>query len=244
MALKIVEEIDQSWSIVDIAEKRPSAGWEEVFQDCLPEFRDLDEDLKGQEFYPLKKHLFRAFDLTPLSRVSVVIIGQDPYPQMIMLPQGRVPRAQGLSFSVHKEDAIPASLKNIYKELQNTVTGFQPPMHGDLSYWAYQGVLLLNSCLTVRPNEPGSHGQMWMGFVTKVLQAINEKRPGTVFILWGKQAQELESLVGERAKIIKGAHPSPLSANRGGFFGGNYFNLANRLLQQMGRPLIDWNVPF
>jgi uracil-DNA glycosylase len=238
---KVVDEIDESWSVSEVARRRSPLTWEAVFHDSAPEFSNVDEYIDGKLFYPLKENLFRAFELTPLDKVKVVIVGQDPYPQSVNIYGKIVPRAQGMSFSVHKEDSIPSSLSNIYKELKSSVEGFEIPHHGDLSKWAHQGVLLLNQCLTVEPMKPGSHGGIWMGFISKVLAAINEHRPGTIFILWGKEAQKLEYIMGEKNIAITGVHPSGLSANRG-FFGGNYFNRVNKLLKKQGKTEIDWKL--
>jgi uracil-DNA glycosylase len=239
--LKILEEIDESWSISEVAKRRPPPSWEQLFEDCIPEFQNVDEYIKNKEFYPLKQNLFRAFEFTPLHSVKVVIVGQDPYPQSINIHGKIVPRAQGLSFSVHREDSIPSSLSNIYKELKSTIPDFISPYHGDLTKWTRQGVLLLNQCLTVEPMKPGSHGGIWMGFIMKLLELLNNERPGTIFILWGKEAQKLEHLIGEKNIAITGVHPSGLSANRG-FFGGDYFNKVNKLLKKQGKSEIDWKL--
>lgn len=240
--LRIVDEIDQSWSLLDIVTKRAPAGWEAVFEDALPEFQDLEEILqRWGTCVPLKKNYFRAFELTPLDRVSVVLVGQDPYHQVINIRGQKVPRAQGLSFSVDRDDEIPSSLLNIYKELGRSFPELHPPQHGDLTSWALQGVLMLNMSLTTSPGQAGAHGQVWMGFISKVLAAINERRPGTVFILLGKEAQRLRTIIGEKGVILETSHPSGLSAHRG-FLGSNIFVRANKLLTQTGRPAINWQI--
>lgn len=242
LKLRIVEEIDQTWSLMDIVTRRAPVGWEEVFRDAIPEFQDLEEILQRRgDFVPLKQNLFRAFELTPLSRVSVVLVGQDPYPQIVNLRGRKVPRAQGLSFSVDRDDEIPSSLQNIFKELARSIPDFRAPHHGDLTDWALQGVLLLNMSLTTSPGMAGAHGQIWLGFISKVLAAINEHRPRTVFILLGKEAQRLRTMIGERGIILESSHPSGLSAHRG-FLGSNIFERANRLLVQAGRDPITWQL--
>jgi hypothetical protein len=149
-----------------------------------------------------------------------------------------------MSFSVRREDSIPSSLQNIYSELVTSVRGFTKPDHGDLKDWARQGVLLLNSCLTVRPGQAGSHGDIWLGFISKVIKAIAAVNPYCIYMLWGRDAQKLESMilnVGERSIILKAAHPSGLSAKHG-FFGCNHFNLANESLLKHKKTGIIWSI--
>lgn len=246
-ALNIVEEkIDQSWSIEKITTEQPPYTWEEVFKDAYYELRDTSNDLIKYEqnfgqFYPLKEDLFNAFRYTQLHNVKVVIIGQDPYPQTIIVNGKSVPRAIGLSFSVRREDIIPSSLKNIYKELENSVRGWVRPNHGDLKEWTSQGVLLLNTCLTVRPGQPGSHGKhLWMGLMNKVFRAIATVNPNCIYMLWGQHARDLKPLLGEKSIILEAAHPSGLSAE--GFLGCNHFNLANDFLLKQGKTPINWKI--
>lgn len=241
--LRIVQPIDQSWTVARIAEERPPAGWIDVFSDAKDELQDISEILAEDEqkyghWYPLKKNIFRAFDLTPLNQVRVVIIGQDPYPQLN--PNTGDPRAQGLSFSVSKDDDIPSSLRNIYRELANCIPGFVIPSHGDLTEWALQGILMLNMSLTVRPQQPGSHGQIWMGFIIKVLNAIAAVRSNAIFIMWGREAQRLRPHVGDHSIVLTSAHPSGLSAK--GFFGNCHFAEVNKLLTQMKETPINWQI--
>ena len=187
---------------------------------------------------PAPENLFRAFNLTPLPKVKVVILGQDPYQSLI----NGLPVATGLAFSVRKGFPIPSSLQNIYKEIQSTVKGFSSPSHGDLTSWAVQGVLLLNSCLTVREGQAGSHKEIWHGFIKRAVKAILDQNPTCVFVAWGKNAQKVaKKFVGEKAPVLTAAHPSGLSAHRG-FFGCNHFNQINDLLAQSGKSPIDWNI--
>lgn len=243
LKLSVVPTIDQTWSIIKICHERPPFGWKMVFKDAEEELKDISSILEEQEkafgsYYPLKSNIFRAFELTPLENVRVVIVGQDPYHQVNS--QTGLPRAQGMSFSVSRDDDIPSSLKNIFKELKNT-TDFKYPNHGDLISWTRQGVLLLNMCLTVRPNQAGSHGDIWMGFIVKVLNALAEEKPNTIYVLWGSYAQKLIKYIGDRSVILTSAHPSGLSAHRG-FFGCNHFKQINDILLSRNETPIDWNL--
>jgi uracil-DNA glycosylase len=247
LSLNILKDnIDQTWSLERIAQERPPRTWEAVFEDAKPELHDISTILDEQErtfgnYYPEKCNIFSAFSYTPLTNVKIVIIGQDPYHQTISHNNRTVPRAVGLSFSVRKGDSIPSSLSNIYTELESTVRGFTKPNHGDLTDWAKQGVLLLNMCLTVRPNQPGSHGDIWLGFMDKVFKAIATVNPYCIYMLWGRQAQKLKPMLGERSIILEAAHPSGFSAKRG-FFGCNHFNLSNEYLIKQGKIGINWRL--
>lgn len=238
--------IDQSWNVKRIAEEAPPESWEKVFEDAKYELEDVSKILDEQEriygsYYPLKKDIFAAFQRTKLSDVKVVILGQDPYPQTISVNGKSVARAVGFSFSVRKEDSIPSSLRNIYIELANSVRGFTTPDHGCLEEWTNQGVLMLNSCLTIRPGSPGSHGDIWLGFINKVFRAIAEVNPYCIFLLWGREAQKIKPMLGERSIVLEAAHPSGLSARRG-FFGCNHFNQVNHYLILQGKVGINWKI--
>lgn len=254
--LVIVPEIEESWSIVDIATKSPPLGWEHIFQSAIPEFEEIDRILAEQQetfgpCYPRRKDVFQAFELTRLHEVKVVIFGQDPYHSVY---NGR-PQATGLSFSVPPNSIIPPSLKNIFKELADEYPRddddpskycFVLPSHGDLRGWARQGVLLLNTCLTVNPGQAGSHGDIWKGFIVRVIRAINEANPNCIYVMWGKKAQSLGDHVGGRSVPLISPHPSPFSAHgrngREGFFGNGHFVKINELLIEQGKQPIDWNL--
>lgn len=185
--------------------------------------------------YPAKENLFAAFQATPPRQVRVVILGQDPYHE----PH----QAHGLSFSVEKGVAIPKSLRNIYKELESDL-GITPPDHGDLRKWAKQGVLLLNSVLTVEAHKAGSHRSFgWETFTDEVISSTNALPQPIVFILWGAYAQKKAALIQTDAPrlILTSAHPSPLSAYRG-FFGSRPFSKANEFLRQQGCDEIDFSL--
>ena len=235
--------VDNSWSVERVAKIHPPPTWEGVFKDAEHELKDISDILENDKkingrFYPDCKNLFKAFELTPLQSVKVVILGQDPYHGT---NNDGTPQAQGMSFSVKRGTKVPSSLLNIYKELKTSVEGFNNPGHGDLSGWAHQGVLLLNACLTVRPGNPGSHKEIWYGFNKKIINAILDINPGCVFILWGRKAQKIRKMLGERATVLEAAHPSGLSANRG-FFGCNHFNQVNDILREKGLRQINWQL--
>lgn len=185
--------------------------------------------------YPPSKQIFSALNATPLADVKVVILGQDPYHG----PN----QANGLSFSVQKGIALPPSLRNIFHEL-HTDLGIPAPRHGDLTKWAKQGVLLLNSVLTVEAGQPTSHQkQGWEAFTDEVIDVLNEQREHVVFILWGAYAQRKGQRINrDRHLVLTAAHPSPLAANRGGFFGCKVFSKTNQYLKQHGIEPIDWQL--
>jgi uracil-DNA glycosylase len=204
-----------------------------------PYFRELQDFLEKEyatrTVYPPAEEVFSALKYTPYDEVSVLLLGQDPYPG----PD----QAHGLAFSVRPGVAIPASLRNMFKELQADV-GFEMPNNGSLIPWAKQGVLLLNAVLTVRAGEPNSHkGRGWEVFTDAVIRKVNEKEDTVVFALWGKYAQKKVGLIDtSRHKIVSCAHPSPLSA-RHGFFGCRPFSKINAALRKAGKPEIDWQLP-
>ena len=205
-----------------------------------PYFRKLEEFVAGErerfEVYPAEPETFQALELTPFRKVSVLLLGQDPYPG----PN----QAHGLCFSVRPGVPLPASLRNIYKELKSDVPSFRVPNNGYLARWAEQGVLMLNTVLTVRAGVIGSHrGKGWETFTDAVIERVNAKKDTVVFVLWGRDAQSKAAKIDEgRHRIIRGAHPSPLSA-RNGFFGTRPFSAVNRALKAAGKPEIDWQIP-
>lgn len=198
----------------------------------LQEF--LAEERQTHMVYPPEKDVFNALKYSSLADTKVVIFGQDPYHEP--------GQAHGMCFSVNKGIAVPPSLINIYKEIE-TDLGIKPPSHGYLADWAGQGVLLLNTVLTVRRGEANSHrGKGWETFTDRVTEALNEREKPMVFILWGANAREKAKLITNKEHmIITGAHPSPLSAWKG-FFGGRYFSKANRFLKITGQTPINWEL--
>jgi uracil-DNA glycosylase len=190
------------------------------------------EKAAGKVIYPPGPLIFNALNSTPLEQVKVVILGQDPY--------HGPGQAHGLCFSVPPGVPAPPSLQNIFKELKRDLN-IDPPAHGCLQHWAEQGVLLLNTTLTVEQGQAGSHAKCgWQRFTDKVIEVVNAQRPHLVFLLWGAHAQTKAPLLDStRHLVLKSAHPSPLSAHRG-FIGNGHFSRCNKFLVQQGLAPIDW----
>jgi len=205
-----------------------------------PYFRRLEEFVAREraefEVYPAEDETFQALELTPFRKVNVVLLGQDPYPG----PN----QAHGLCFSVKLGVKPPGSLRNIFKELKSDIEGFRVPNNGYLEGWARQGILMLNTVLTVRAGVIGSHrGKGWETFTDTVIERVNAKKDRVVFLLWGRDAQSKEGQIdAKRHVVLRAAHPSPLSA-RHGFFGTRPFSAVNRALKEAGKPEIDWQIP-
>jgi uracil-DNA glycosylase len=248
----IFEVIDQSWSIEKIAKEHCPPSWEQVFKSAEDELINISQNLlaeeaKGRFFVPLKRDIFAAFDKVPLHKVRVVIVGQDPYYQMITHGGETIPKATGLSFSVRMDDDIPVSLRNIYKELARSINGFQVPDHGDLSSWADQGVLMINKIMTLVPSDHNDkkknrHEAMWMDFLDKVFKALAQVNPTCIYLLWGKDAQAVRSQLGTKSIILEAPHPSGFSAHLG-FIGCNHFVKVNSHLVEQGLSPINWQIP-
>lgn len=209
---------------------------EEFTKEYYLHLRDfLKQEYSQQTIYPDMYHIYSALELTPYEEVKVVILGQDPYHG----PN----QAHGLSFSVQPGVRTPPSLMNIYKELQADL-GYPPVAHGFLESWAKQGVLLLNTVLTVRNGQAYSHrGQGWENLTDAIIKKLNDRDKPIVFILWGKPAQEKIKMIDTNKHIIiKSPHPSPLAAHRG-FFGSKPFSKTNQALEQLGEAPINWQLP-
>ena len=206
---------------------------EEMQKDYYQELQAFVQKRRAEvRVFPEEKNVFTALELTPFESVKVVILGQDPYHGF--------GQAHGLSFSVQKGIPLPPSLKNIYKELQEDIGG-DLPTEGDLSHWAKQGVLLLNTVLTVEEGNANSHkGMGWERLTNRLIESLNELNHPVIFILWGKPAQDKEKLItNPNHVILKAPHPSPLSAYRG-FFGSKPFSRVNDILIQQGQTPIRW----
>ncbi|CAH0541254.1 uracil-DNA glycosylase [Vibrio marisflavi] len=207
---------------------------QQYFQQTM-EFVESERQ-SGKNIYPKSTDVFNAFRSTPFEQVKVVILGQDPYHG----PN----QAHGLCFSVLPGIKTPPSLANMYKELSQDIPGFQTPSHGYLQSWAEQGVLLLNTVLTVEQGKAHSHSKTgWETFTDRVIEAINQNLSGVVFLLWGSHAKKKgQYICREKHHVLTCAHPSPLSAHRG-FLGSRHFSQANTLLEQKGLEPINWHLP-
>lgn len=218
-------KIDNSWR------EHIGAEFEKPYFSALTDF--VRHEYTTTKCYPPGSLIFNAFNLCPFDRVKVVIIGQDPYHEP--------GQAQGLSFSVPKGVPFPPSLQNIFKEIQLDLGKPMPPT-GDLTRWAEQGVLLLNATLTVRAHQAASHQRHgWEQFTDAAIRALNAERENLVFILWGGYARSKAQLIDRsRHLVLESVHPSPLSANRGGWFGNHHFSQCNAYLREHGEQEIDW----
>lgn len=218
-------KIDNSWR------EHIGAEFEKPYFSALTDF--VRHEYTATTCYPPGSLIFNAFNLCPFDRVKVVIIGQDPYHEP--------GQAQGLSFSVPEGVPFPPSLQNIFKEIQFDLGKPMPPT-GDLTRWAEQGVLLLNATLTVRAHQAASHQRHgWEQFTDAAIRALNAERENLVFILWGGYARSKAQLIDRsRHLVLESVHPSPLSANRGGWFGNHHFSQCNAYLREHGEQEIDW----
>jgi uracil-DNA glycosylase len=221
---------------------RLEPSWKSRVGDYLarPEMQALaqflrEEKARGKRIYPPGPQIFAALDATPFEQVKVVILGQDPY--------HGPGQAHGLCFSVPPGVDVPPSLVNIFKEIERDL-GLARPRNGCLLPWAQQGVLLLNSVLTVEAGQAGSHqGKGWEGFTDHIVETLDRERDGLVFLLWGSYAQAKGRIIDARRHcVLRAPHPSPLSAHRG-FIGCGHFGAANRWLAGRGLPAIDWSLP-
>jgi len=218
-------------------------SWKQVLKQefSKPYFQQVVTFLKTEKvqkkvIYPPGSLIFNAFNQTPFNKVRVVILGQDPY--------HGAGQAHGLCFSVQDGVQPPPSLINIYKEIESDIGVGMSPRYGNLTKWAQQGILLLNAFLTVRANEPASHSKIgWEEFTNSVIKKISDEKQGVVFLLWGKFAQQKQELIDETKHfVLKAAHPSPFSADKG-FFGCRHFSKTNELLIKQGFEPIDWKLP-
>jgi len=220
-------QIEESWKNALAAE------FEQPYFTAIKTFL-LQEKEAGKTVYPPGNLIFNAFNMVPLDKVRVVILGQDPY--------HKPGEAHGLSFSVQTGVKVPPSLAKIYKELESDITGFVRPTHGNLEAWAQQGVFLLNAYLTVVERTPNSHSKIgWERFTNAVIKTISDRCEGVVFMLWGKPAQSKSVLVDDsKHLILKAAHPSPLAGDA--FLGCKHFSQANTFLTEHGHAPINWSL--
>lgn len=236
---KKIKKLDMSRS-GQVSNVEMEEGWKSLLMDEFSKEYFLSiksflmaEKKAGKVIYPKGSNIFNAFNSTPLDKVKVVILGQDPY--------HGPGQAMGLSFSVPKGIRVPASLKNVYKELHRDI-GFDIPDHGDLSSWARQGVFLLNAMLTVEHKQAGSHKKIgWQEFTNAVIKRLSDEKEGIVFMLWGNFAKAKKELIDtQKHHVLESAHPSPLARNL--FQGCAHFSLANEILKNAGKQTIDWSL--
>lgn len=237
-------QIETDWSDIRSIMTIQPEGWSVLFRQSKQDLTEITNRLhtyiedkrriESDEYrvYPPFEKVFSAFEKCSLDQVRVVIIGQDPYPQPDM--------AVGMSFSIPREMKLTKSLMNIYKELANSVPGFNVPKHGDLTRWAEQGVLLLNICLTVDRGVANSHQGRWLPFIRKALKNINDTNDGVIFVLWGREAQKIEEYIDNNAIILKGYHP--VARGKYSFVGCGHFVEINNILAKRGQEIIDWNL--
>lgn len=226
-------------NLINIMTAYIPSDWKKKLNEELekPYFKELlsfvQEEYSENECYPEEENIFKAFELCPFEQTKVVIIGQDPY-------HGK-DQAHGLCFSVNSHVKVPPSLNNIYRELKEDV-GKPIPAHGNLTHWAEQGVLLLNSTLTVRARQAGSHFRKgWEKFTDAVIRILSEEKENLVFLLWGGPAQKKGRKIDKsRHLVLKSGHPSPLAANRGYWFGNKHFSKTNEYLVNKGKAPVEW----
>lgn len=232
-----------NWGNCNLREQNIHSSWKEFFNEQKKQtyFQELEQFLQQEQqtycpdlqLYPPPNLVFNSLNQCPFEQVKIVLLGQDPY--------HNVGQAMGLSFSVPKDVKIPPSLKNIYKELQNDL-GIKCPQDGDLTKWSQQGVLLLNSALTVRQHCPNSHAKYWTPFTDNLIKYLSDQGD-IIFILWGGYAKKKKKLINtNKNHILEANHPSPLSCNRGGFWGCRHFSQCNQLLEKMNKKPIQWEL--
>ena len=223
-------------SILKIITDYPPPGWESVFDSFKDEIEEIEKVILnefGVKYYPSPYLIFRAYELTPLAAVRVVILGQDPYPGVDSRGQ---PFATGLAFSTNRGVEVADSLRNMFKELEDS-TGIKNK-NGNLEKWAEQGVFLSNTSLTIGVNNV-SHKDVWCGLIHTTIKQIVFTRPRTIFVLWGNKAKAFKKLM-TNCTVLEAAHPSPLSASRG-FFGCDHFKKINEILLERGDRVINWS---
>lgn len=210
-------------------------------------FKTVDEIYKNENIFPIKDNVFNSLNYFELKDTKVVIIGQDCYINSILINDEEIPQANGLAFSVNACHKKPPSLKNIFKEMKETIDNFNEPENGDLTYLAKQGVLLLNSSLTVEKGKSNSHSKLWIHFTDLLIKYISDNTKNVVFILWGNYARSKKKFINnDDHYIIEGVHPSPLSARYNlkgtdkSFFGHGYFNRCNEYLKKNNKEIILW----
>jgi len=236
----------ESMTLEELLKYKTPTGWGSVFEFCTKDITHISGILKYKEekhgkWFPLKRELFNALDLVPPSKVKVIIIGQDPYHGM---GNTGLPQAMGLSFSVRPGEKVPSSLLNILLEIGSTVPHASiQKYYGDLTNWARQGVLLLNTCLTVQRGEAKSHGDIWKSVVITILNEVGKYNPKPIVLLWGKDAERCSKYLPNKSIILKAPHPSGMNNGREQkFLGCQHFVKVNEILKANNEELIDWSV--
>ena len=235
-------QISENMTVWDVVKCQTPDSWESVFETAKDALWEVSKILEEKEattgnWYPLKADIFNAFNSCRLDNVKVVIFGQDPYHGR---SQSGYPQAVGMSFSVRSEDRIPLSLRNIYKEIARTHPD-NTFASGDLTHWANQGVLMLNTCLTVDPGKAGSHGKIWEPFMNIILSAIAKANPSCVYVLWGTPAKKLATSLPSKGIIIEGYHPAARGSYS--FVGCDHFVQIDEALEKQNKEKIDWSIP-
>ena len=254
MKLRQILVPTQEDGLLDIVEKSWPSSWKELRDKAIEdeEFADLDQTLERLEnqyggYYPLKKDLFRAFHLTPLREVLVVMLAQDPYPQVN--PYNGRPKSQGLCFSQDRSDDVSSSMQTVYTELKRQYPDYKVPSHADLTSWTRQGVLMLNSSLTYHPGLPktgekDTRIKIWYGFLGLVFDLLADKRPNCIYMLVGEAAQEasLRKRIGSKSIVLTAPHPSGRNTGKNTFVGCGHFKRINEELVSLGEKPIDWQI--
>ncbi len=239
----IVDEPQPDWSILEVVDRACPATWEQVFQRLRPRLVQIAQILERRQaekptrvVVPTADLIFNAFDCTPLGMVKVLIIGQDPYHTV----RAGVPMAQGLAFSTAPGMPLQPSVRQIFKEVAREYPEFTQPSSGDLSSWARQGVLLLNTALTTDQGQPNAHTRFWTGFIKGIIEAVYTANPRCVVMVWGRKAADFYERYGSNSTpVLEAGHPSPLN-RKDDFLGCGHFRQANTLLVGQGRTPIDW----
>jgi len=231
-------------NLYDYVQANQFGSWDKVFKSADKELKLISNHLSNMgEYYPGLSDIFKTFELCPLDKVKVVILEQDPYHSV----ENGTCQANGLSFSTNIGKKVQPSLVNIYKHIKKEYPEFEIPIHGDLSKWATQGVLLLNTCLTVTPHQAGSHKKIWNGFITRVFTGIAEVNPKCIYVLWGGPAQSMEPLLNPQSIKLRASHPSPFWAYKSNknvlaFMECDHFRMINKYLSESKKDEIDWQI--
>jgi uracil-DNA glycosylase len=240
----IKPKVDQSWTILRIAQEAYPSSWEQVFKDALPELthisKKLDDESVFGDYYPKKSDVFNAFKYTSLNKTSVVILHDQPDNTLTCINDKPVPKDIGLPFCLRpQDDQLSQTLLNIYAELHKEYPAYPIPNHGDLRSWCDQGVLLLNKSLTVSKKQSHLQWDLWLGFLNKVFKAIHKVNPYCIFLLWGQEAQKIQHMLPDSFIVFETSSPKGYGVNYG-FSGCNHFLKVNEELVKRKKQPIDW----